>query len=133
MQIKLVNQGLFTQQGAPGNFLGGAKLAFRQGDLDGACGPYAAMTAMLVVGLVSRQEAIDAWQTSPDRRTKFGKILKGISALAQDGTSSTQVIELIKGVEKIVRGRISCAPCSSKQYIQLMADGIQFKECNNYK
>lgn len=113
MQIKLIKQALFTQQDAPCDLLGGAKLAFRQGDLDGACGPYAAMTAMVAAGLISRQEAIDAWQYSPDRRTKFGKVLDGISALAQDGTDSAQVIELIKGVEKFVRGKITCTPWSS--------------------
>lgn len=106
--IKLINNAAFVTAAKPDELLGGTELAFRQGDLDGACGPYAAMTAMVAAGLLTRQQAIDLWAKSPDRRTKFARAIDGIPALVQDGIDGEQLIELIRAVEKKVHGKTTC-------------------------
>jgi hypothetical protein len=65
----------------------------RQGDLDGACGPYAFVMAMIAMGLVSREEAMNTLH-SADRRTRFGRfaeILRGFGPLVGAGTSMVDV------------------------------------------
>lgn len=103
--IKLINNAVFVTAAKPDELLGGTELAFRQGDLDGACGPYAAMTAMVAAGLLTRQEAIEIWTKSPDRRTKFAKAIDGPPALVKDGIDGDQLKELIQGALKKVRGK----------------------------
>ena len=50
-------------------------LHLRQGDGDGACGAYCAWMALMICGAV-RREDVESLET--DRRTRFGKFLKGI-------------------------------------------------------
>ncbi len=103
--IKLINKAFFVNPAYPDLLLGGTELAFRQGDLDGACGPYAAMTALVAAGLLTRQEAIEIWAKTPDRRTKFARAIDGLPALVQDGIDGDQLKELIQGVLKKIRGK----------------------------
>ena len=106
--IKLINTAFFVNPACPDRLLGGTELAFRQGDLDGACGPYAAMTAMVAAGLLTRQEAKKVWAERPDRRTKFARAIDGIPAFVQGGIDGDQITELIRAVEKNVRGKTTC-------------------------
>jgi hypothetical protein len=103
--IKLINTAFFVNPAYPDLLLGGTELAFRQGDLDGACGPYAAMTALVAAGLLTRQEAIEIWAKSPDRRTNFARAIDGLPTLVQDGIGGDQLKKLIQGVLKQVRGK----------------------------
>jgi len=60
---------------------------FRQGDLDGACGPYSLMMALIANGIVSRSEAIALGQH--DGRTRLGKFhnrLMEFGGLINNGT-----------------------------------------------
>lgn len=83
---------------------GGARAAgFRQGDLDGACGPYAVMTALVAAGLLTRQAVSDLYDESPDRRTAFAKAWKGIPALVQDGTHADHLAALVLGIAKTLK------------------------------
>lgn len=80
---------------------GGARNAcFRQGDLDGACGIYAATTAAVATGQISREDAHSIWSTAPDGRTAFAKALLDFGPLVQDGIASAQLVSLIKGLDK---------------------------------
>lgn len=108
--IKLVSNTIFTTPDAPEQFLGGTNFGFRQGSLDGACGPYAVMAAMVAGGLISRHAAISAWNSTPDGRTKFAKAIKEIPALVQEGTDSSQLIELIKAIEHHTAGQTTLSP-----------------------
>lgn len=105
--IKLINNASFVNSTSPDILLGITKLAFRQGDLDGACGPYAAMTALVTAGLLTRQEAIEIWSESPDQRTKFFKAIDGIPALVPGGIDGDQLKELIQAVLKKIYGKIT--------------------------
>ena len=108
--IRLVSNAVFATQEAPHEFLGGTELGFRQGELDGACGPYAVMTAMVAGGLISRQHAKDAWNQMPDGRTKFARAIKDLPPLVQDGTNSAQLIELITSIEDFTYHRVRSRP-----------------------
>lgn len=108
--IQLVSNAIFATAEAPHEFLGGTEMGFRQGDLDGACGPYAAMTAMVAGGLISRQDAKDAWNQLPDGRTKFARAIKELPPLVQEGTDSAQLIELITSLETLTHGRVRSRP-----------------------
>lgn len=105
--IKLINTAIFVNPTNPDILLGGTELAFRQGDLDGACGPYAAMTAMVAAGLLSRQEAKKVWAEQPDQRTRFARAIDGIPALVQGGIDGDQLTEMIQAVVKLVHGKNS--------------------------
>ncbi len=50
----------------------------RQGDADGACGPYVVFMALIVLDLAEREE-VAAWG-GHDGRTKLGKLYKGLNA-----------------------------------------------------
>ena len=106
--IKLINTAFFVNPAYPDLLLGGAELAFRQGDLDGVCGPYAAMTAMVAAGLLTRQEAKKVWAERPGRRTKFVRAIDGIPVFVQGGIDGDQLTELIRAVERTVRGKTTC-------------------------
>ncbi|MCI4679187.1 hypothetical protein K9U39_05950 [Rhodoblastus acidophilus] len=50
----------------------------RQGDMDGACGPYSLTMALIAMGLITRAEAMSA--VCPDRRTLSGKFTEKLWA-----------------------------------------------------
>lgn len=63
------------------------KVFLNQGSLDGACGPYSLFMALLVLGLLNRDDITD-FRT--DGRTKYGKIIKDFDnypSLFRDGTT----------------------------------------------
>jgi len=101
--IKLIdNVNLFD---GAGNVTG-----FRQGTLDGACGIYSVVTAMVAGGVISRDEAINAWSTKPDGRTRLANAIAHLSTLVQDGTDENDQIELIKALEWHIKKTKSCKP-----------------------
>jgi hypothetical protein len=60
----------------------------QQGDMDGACGPYSLMMCMMIVGAVSRYEAVGLHDM--DGRTKLGRLrdnLLAFGSLVKDGTT----------------------------------------------
>ena len=66
-----------------------------QGSLDGACGPYSLFMALLVLGLLNRDD-ITNFRT--DGRTKYGKIIKDLdnySSLFRDGTTVNDLKSLL--------------------------------------
>jgi len=65
----------------------GEPVHFRQGDLDGACGPYSLMMALVANGIVSRTEA--SYMGLHDGRTRLGKFynrLVEFGGLINNGT-----------------------------------------------
>ncbi|MBX0330826.1 hypothetical protein K2Z83_24515 [Oscillochloris sp. ZM17-4] len=75
------------------------KVFLRQGDADGACGPYSMLMALLICGLVDRDH-IDYFARL-DRRTNYGKLMDQLdkhSGLFRDGTTLDELVSVIEGV-----------------------------------
>lgn len=69
----------------------------RQGDLDGACGPYSLVMALIAAGLVSREEA--GYGCLSDGRTRLGKFqnrLREFGGLITDGTDEYDLDWLVE-------------------------------------
>lgn len=69
----------------------------RQGDADGACGPYSLLMALLICGLIDR-EKID-YLARLDRRTSYGKLMARLDehpGLFRDGTSLDELASLME-------------------------------------
>jgi hypothetical protein len=67
-----------------------------QGSLDGACGPYSLMMALLICGVVDRDEA--ARYGAVDRRTSLGRLLAEwhrLGPLVKEGTDPGQLATLL--------------------------------------
>src|SRR5512147_2545150 len=67
-----------------------------QGSLDGACGPYSLMMALLICGVVDRNEA--ARYGAVDRRTSLGRLLAEwhrLGPLVKQGTDPVQLADLL--------------------------------------
>lgn len=71
-----------------------------QGDLDGACGPYAVLMGLLTLGLVKRDE-VATWGAA-DRRTNVGKLIvrmsQGWSTLFREGTDLSDLTTLLESL-----------------------------------
>lgn len=68
----------------------------RQGDLDGACGPYCLFSALITLGLLSRddlQENMWLWKGS-SREGRLRDALKKFGVLSSDGTFGWDLVEL---------------------------------------
>ncbi|MGI2204542.1 hypothetical protein ACROAH_11715 [Shewanella oncorhynchi] len=82
-QLELSSEGVFANQ---------EKIALRQGDIDGACGPYSILMGLIYHGVVTRAEV-----TSPDRvdgRTRLGKFLDGLCIFDTMVRKGTKIDEL---------------------------------------
>jgi len=76
-----------------------SEVALRQGSLDGACGPYALMNALMLGGHISRTTVEKLWDQAPDGRTVFGRWSKAHPSLISSGTEADQLRELLRGVK----------------------------------
>ncbi|RPI21696.1 MAG: hypothetical protein EHM61_24135 [Acidobacteria bacterium] len=68
-----------------------------QGSLDGACGPYSLMMALLICGVVDRNDA--ARYGAVDRRTALGRLLgewHRLGPLVKEGTDPIQLVTLLE-------------------------------------
>lgn len=78
-QLYLSPNGPVTEQGEA--------VHFRQGDLDGACGPYSLIMALVANGIIDRDEA--SYMSLSDGRSRLGKFynrLLNFGGLIGDGT-----------------------------------------------
>lgn len=96
MKIKLIDGLYLDQEGNLRNTLSDL-VHLRQGDMDGACGPYCLAMALLVLAKTDRGN-LGAW-ANPDYRTQIGKFWKEIKALDPlviNGTSSDDLLKIIR-------------------------------------
>ena len=77
-------------------------VALRQGDLDGACGPYSLMMALLLSKVITVKKAKELWNGEVDGRTKFARAVKELDALVTKGTTIKALNTLFDGIQKIV-------------------------------
>ena len=78
-------------------------VSLTQGDLDGACGPYALMMTLISLGAISKKEAVKIWGDPIDQRTKLAKAMKSLDTLLRTGTSSTDLIQLLGAIQHYFR------------------------------
>ena len=78
------------------------EIALRQGDLDGACGPYSLMMALLLSDGLSRTQAQKLWNGDADGRSKFGKWTAQADALITKGTDDADLKDLFKAIQSFV-------------------------------
>lgn len=78
-------------------------VSLTQGDLDGACGPYTLMMALISLGAISKKEAVKIWGDPIDQRTKLAKAMKSLDTLLRTGTSSTDLIQLLGAIQHYFR------------------------------
>lgn len=84
----------------------------RQGDLDGACGPYALMMAMLAYGAITRKDAVDLWLGKLKSSTKVGKVISNLDALLRDGTDAKHLKALFEATQAY--SRLNGLACNGK-------------------
>ena len=68
----------------------------KQGSLDGACGPYCVIMALLITGAVTLDEVHDLWNIKLSSR--LGKLIKGMrkhDTLFSDGTTINELATLL--------------------------------------
>lgn len=72
----------------------------RQGDLDGACGPYCLISALIATGQLSRDEALNmhAWKKE-SAEGKFRDAIAKFGTLACNGTTRSQLAKLARNIK----------------------------------
>lgn len=71
----------------------------KQGDADGACGPYSLLMALMICGLIDRDNILFFAQL--DRRTNYGKLMARLNehpGLFVNGTSLDNLVAIITGI-----------------------------------
>jgi len=96
----------------------------RQGDLDGACGPYCLFMALIALGLLNRHEAthMSEW----DGRSREGKLreaLKDFGSLISNGTYGSDLV-LLTDFFKVKRLSAKHVQGSKKHVFQVAAEAI---------
>jgi hypothetical protein len=84
------------------NFWVGHRLhnvVLRQGDLDGACGPYALTMALILSGAVVPSKVNKIWGDHLDGRTKLAKNIKELGTLVTKGTNRSNLISLFTAIQ----------------------------------
>ena len=95
MNQMTVNPLLMISPDGPIASQSGELIHLRQGDLDGACGPYCMVMTLIAMGLMRRVEAqnMHTW----DARTREGKFRDGLQkfgTLSRNGTFGYDLVEL---------------------------------------
>jgi hypothetical protein len=79
------------------------EIALRQGDLDGACGLYALMMALLATGVVKRKKIEDIWDGDFHGRTKFAEWVRIFDALVSKGTKTSDLLSLFEAFNRLLK------------------------------
>lgn len=67
----------------------------RQGELDGACGPYSLIMAMITLGVIGRQSVVNMSRWSGNtREVRFRKKLEGLGALVNGGSNCSHLADM---------------------------------------
>ena len=80
--------------------LGLSHVALRQGSLDGACGPYALMMALVVSGGMSFDEAVNIWSHQPHGNSRLARQQAKLGALVQNGVNAENLQELFQAIRR---------------------------------
>lgn len=100
----------------------GDTVHFRQGDLDGACGPYCLFMLLVALGLLRRADCLDisSWKGS-SREGKFRDALMAFGVLSSDGTYGHD-LEWLVSFFKAQKLKAKSLPGSKKE---MFAEAVQ--------
>jgi hypothetical protein len=87
-------------------------VSLSQGDLDGACGPYALMMALIACGAINRSDAIHLWLGEIEKGSKADKTILRLGTLLRKGTTAKQLINLFKAIKELPE--LHGTACNSK-------------------
>lgn len=78
------------------------ELVLRQGDLDGACGPYALTMALIASKMIDKNQATQLWGSLDqlDQRIAFAKAVKELDMLVSQGTDISALQKIFRGIQK---------------------------------
>lgn len=99
-QLQLIEKGVFI--GNEENLV-----ALRQGDVDGACGPYSLLMALITQNVLSREEVTDL--NIQDGRTRLGKFWNNLYAfdtMVRDGTFDHDLSWLLETFKHHPNGKV---------------------------
>lgn len=103
----------------------GELVHLRQGDLDGACGPYCLFSALITLGLLQRDDLLEnmaLWKGS-SRGGRLRDALKKFGVLSSDGTFGWNLVELTSYYKR--KGLITKHDeASKKQVMQTVCGAI---------
>lgn len=102
--------------------MSGDAVHFRQGDLDGACGPYCLFMSLVTLGLLKRVDCLDisSWKGS-SREGKFRDALMAFGVLGSDGTYDRD-LEWLVSFFKAKKLKAKSLPGSKKE---MFAEAVQ--------
>jgi hypothetical protein len=74
------------------------RVAKKQGSLDGACGPYALMNALMLSGVLSEAQVTRLWDGPSPPQSLLRKWSRKTDALVSQGTDIADLRELLQGI-----------------------------------
>jgi len=102
----------------------------RQGEMDGACGPYCVVMTLIMLGVMSREQACSLDRA--DGRTRLGKFrenLMAFGALVSEGTDDFEVNWLVDVFKRVgvLTDVLEAAP-RRKTTIRNIADAVDYRK-----
>ncbi|MCU8071314.1 hypothetical protein [Shewanella sp. SM32] len=117
-QIKVLEHLELSPKGV--KTIDGEYVALRQGDMDGACGPYSVLMGLIYHGAVTRDEV-----TSLDcleGRTRIGKFMNNLyefNSMVRDGTDANDLVRLGNYFKNSPYSQIKIEPIKAKNTKEL--------------
>lgn len=96
MNTMLVSPLFKVSPNGPVSSEAGTLVHLRQGELDGACGPYCVVSALITLGLMDRDDVLEnmhAWKGS-SREGRFRDALYAFGVLSSEGTDCSDLLWL---------------------------------------
>lgn len=125
MQTMLVSPLFKASAEGPVSSESGELIHLRQGDLDGACGPYCMVSALIALGLMTRKSArsMDLWD-GRTRQGRFRDALYAFGVMSSEGTDGGD-LQWLTDHFKGVGLRARYVDDSKKQVFNNVADAIE--------
>lgn len=97
MNKMMVSPWLMISHDGPLTYARGGQLVhLRQGGLDGACGPYCVVMALVTLGIMCYDEARNMYQWHGNsREARFRNEIRNLGALVSEGTDSKDMLRLV--------------------------------------
>lgn len=95
-------------------YVGDSPIHLRQGDIDGACGPYSLLMALLIKKVINREDVTELG--SYDARTRLGiflEKLKSFGPLFREGSNHHEMEWLAKCFKNHQKGKVSTTAYTS--------------------
>lgn len=117
-QIKVLEHLELSPKGV--KTIDGEYVALRQGDMDGACGPYSVLMGLIYHGAVTRDEVTSL--DCLDGRTRIGKFMNNLyefNSMVRDGTDANDLVRLGNYFKNSPYSQIKIEPIKAKNTKEL--------------